>query len=70
MLRSPRQQNLSRDWVIGKISFNVPFDIDVAKVKEIVKRVRAEVMQEPTHDTRNACEKGTVNGGLGVGLAF
>ena len=40
-------QNLSRDWVIDKITFNVPFDTDVAKVKKIVKRVSAEIMQEP-----------------------
>jgi small-conductance mechanosensitive channel len=40
-------QNLSRDWVIDKITFNVPFDTDVAKVKRIVKRVSAEIMQEP-----------------------
>ena len=41
-------QNLSRDWVIDKISFNVPFDTDVAKVKKIVKRVSAEIMEDPT----------------------
>ncbi|MGE3294746.1 MAG: mechanosensitive ion channel family protein, partial [Geminicoccaceae bacterium] len=40
-------QNLSRDWVIDKISFNVPFDTDVAKVKKIVKQVSAEIMQDP-----------------------
>ena len=41
-------QNLSRDWVIDKITFNVPFDTDVAKVKKIVKRVSAEIMEDPT----------------------
>ena len=40
-------QNLSRDWVIDKITFNVPFDTDVAKVKKIVKRVSAEIMADP-----------------------
>ncbi len=40
-------QNLSRDWVIDKITFNVPFDTDVAKVKKIVKRVSAEIMEDP-----------------------
>ena len=40
-------QNLSRDWVIDKITFNVPFDTDVAKVKRIVKRVSAEIMEDP-----------------------
>jgi moderate conductance mechanosensitive channel len=41
-------QNLSRDWVIDKITFNVPFDTDVAKVKKIVKQVSAEIMADPT----------------------
>ena len=41
-------QNLSRDWVIDKITFNVPFDTDVAKVKKIVKRVSAEIMEDPS----------------------
>jgi small-conductance mechanosensitive channel len=40
-------QNLSRDWVIDKITFNVPFDTDVARVKKIVKQVSAEIMQDP-----------------------
>jgi small-conductance mechanosensitive channel len=40
-------QNLSRDWVIDKITFNVPFDTDVAKVKKIVKWVSAEIMEDP-----------------------
>ena len=40
-------QNLSRDWVIDKITFNVPFDTDVAKVKKIVKQVSAEIMADP-----------------------
>ena len=40
-------QNLSRDWVIDKITFNVPFDTDVAKVKKIVKQVSAEIMEDP-----------------------
>ncbi|MFO1049871.1 MAG: mechanosensitive ion channel [Geminicoccaceae bacterium] len=40
-------QNLSRDWVIDKITFNVPFDTDVAKVKKIVKQVSAGIMADP-----------------------
>ena len=40
-------QNLSRDWVIDKITFNVPFDTDVAKVKKIVKQVSASIMEDP-----------------------
>ena len=40
-------QNLSRDWVIDKISFNVPFDTDVALVKKVVKQVSKEIMADP-----------------------
>ena len=40
-------QNMSRDWVIEKLTFNVPFDTDVAKVKKIVKRVSQEIMDDP-----------------------
>lgn len=37
-------QNLSRDWVIDKTSFNVPFDTDLDKVKKIIKEVSRELM--------------------------
>lgn len=37
-------QNLSRDWVIDKTSFNVPFDTDLDKVKKIIKEVSKELM--------------------------
>ncbi len=40
-------QNLSRDWVIDKLTFNVPFDTDIAKVKKIVKQVSAGIMADP-----------------------
>ncbi len=40
-------QNLSRDWVIDKISFNVPFDTDVAQVKRVVKQVSKDIMADP-----------------------
>ena len=40
-------QNLSRDWVIDKLNFNVPFDTDVALVKKIVKQVSREIMEDP-----------------------
>jgi moderate conductance mechanosensitive channel len=40
-------QNLSRDWVIDKLTFNVPFDTDVAQVKKVVKQVSKEIMEDP-----------------------
>ena len=40
-------QNLSRDWVIDKITVDVTFDTDLAKVKKIVKQVSAEIMADP-----------------------
>jgi small-conductance mechanosensitive channel len=40
-------QNLSRDWVIDKISINVPFDTDIDLVKKVVKQVSKEIMADP-----------------------
>ncbi|WP_425045229.1 mechanosensitive ion channel family protein [Primorskyibacter sp. S87] len=39
--------NLSRDWVIIKLIFHLPHDTDVMKVKKIVKKVSADLMQDP-----------------------
>lgn len=38
-------QNMSRDWVIDKTSFNVPFDTDLDKGKKIIKEVSKELME-------------------------
>jgi small-conductance mechanosensitive channel len=43
----PRITNYSRDWVIQKLPFHLPFDTDLAKVKRIVKRIGAELLQDP-----------------------
>ncbi|MCU9839771.1 mechanosensitive ion channel [Ruegeria sp. WL0004] len=41
--------NYSRDWVIMKLKFTVPFDTDPNKVKKIFKKIGAEMMEDPTH---------------------
>ncbi|EWY38704.1 mechanosensitive ion channel protein [Skermanella stibiiresistens SB22] len=40
-------QNMSRDWVIDKLSINVPYDTDLAAVKKIIKRIGAELASDP-----------------------
>ena len=39
--------NNSRDWVIVKMRFTVPFDTDINKIKKIFKKIGAEIMSEP-----------------------
>ncbi|TYC49166.1 mechanosensitive ion channel [Rhodobacterales bacterium] len=41
----PKLTNLSRDWVIMKLKFTVPFDTDVEKVRKIFKRIGQEIME-------------------------
>jgi small-conductance mechanosensitive channel len=43
----PQVTNSSRDWVIVKMKFTVPFDTDMKKVKKIFKTIGAEIMQQP-----------------------
>ena len=40
-------QNMSRDWVIDKLSFGVPYDTDLDQVKKIIKQVSKEIMSDP-----------------------
>jgi small-conductance mechanosensitive channel len=40
-------QNMSRDWVITKLTFTVPFDTDIAKVKKVVKEVGKQLLADP-----------------------
>lgn len=40
----PKVTNNSRDWVIMKLKFTVPFETDVNKVKKIFKKIGAEMM--------------------------
>jgi len=39
--------NGSRDWVIVKMKFTVPFQTDMRKVKKIFKTIGADIMKEP-----------------------
>ncbi len=40
-------QNMSRDWVIDKLSFTVPFDADIPKIKKVVKEVSKQLLADP-----------------------
>ena len=41
--------NYSRDWVIMKLEFRVPHDTDIGLVKKLVKRIGAEMEQDPIY---------------------
>ena len=43
----PKITNYSRDWVIMKLKFTVPFDTDPNKVKKIFKGIGKEMMAVP-----------------------
>ena len=43
----PKITNFSRDWVIMKLRFTVPFDSDPNQVKKIFKRIGQELLQDP-----------------------
>ena len=40
-------QNMSRDWVIDKLSVGVTYDTDLDQVKKIIKQVSREIMADP-----------------------
>ena len=40
-------QNMSRDWVIEKITMTVTYDSDVEKARKIVKKIGLELQQDP-----------------------
>lgn len=40
-------QNLSRDWVIDKITVGVTYDTDMAVLKRVVKQIGKEIMADP-----------------------
>lgn len=40
-------ENLSRDWVIEKVTVGVTYDTDLAKVKKVVKEIGNELMSDP-----------------------
>ena len=41
--------NYSRDWIILKLEFRVPFDVDLGLVKKLVKQVSAELLENPDY---------------------
>lgn len=43
----PKLTNYSRDWVIMKLRFTVPFDTDPNKVKKIFKQIGKDMMEVP-----------------------
>ncbi len=43
----PKVTNYSRDWVIMKLKFTVPFETDPQKVKKLFKKIGAEMMAVP-----------------------
>jgi len=45
----PLLTNFSRDWVIMKLMFTVPFDTDPNKIKKIFKKIGAEMLEDPIH---------------------
>lgn len=43
----PKLTNYSRDWVLMKLKFTVPFDTDVKLIKKLFKKIGAEVLEIP-----------------------
>ncbi|SHI87570.1 Small-conductance mechanosensitive channel [Shimia gijangensis] len=43
----PKLTNYSRDWVIMKLKFTVPFDTDPNKVKKIFKKIGQDMLVDP-----------------------
>ena len=43
----PKITNFSRDWVIMKLKFTVPFDTDPNKVKKIFKQIGMDLQEVP-----------------------
>ena len=39
-------RNLSRDWVIMKLEIRLPYDVDIEKVRKIIKKIGQEMMQD------------------------
>lgn len=43
----PKLTNFSRDWVMMKLKFTVPFNTDIKKVKNLFKKIGADVVDLP-----------------------
>ncbi len=46
----PKVTNNSRDWVIVKLKFTVPFDTDANRVKKLFKQIGKDIMEAPYAD--------------------
>lgn len=46
----PKVQNNSRDWVIVKLKFTVPFEADINLVKKLFKQIGKEILEAPYAD--------------------
>jgi small-conductance mechanosensitive channel len=42
-------ENMSRDWVIDKFQFNVPFDTDLEKARKLIKAIGQEMATDPEY---------------------
>jgi small-conductance mechanosensitive channel len=40
-------ENMSRDWVIDKMSINVTYDTDLDKAKKVIKQIGKELAEDP-----------------------
>jgi small-conductance mechanosensitive channel len=45
----PKLTNFSRDWVIMKLKFTVPFDTNPNQIKKIFKKIGAEMIEDPLY---------------------
>ncbi len=43
----PKLTNYSRDWVIMKLRFRVPFDTDIKQIKKIFKKIGKSLLEDP-----------------------
>jgi small-conductance mechanosensitive channel len=40
-------QNMSRDWVIDKFEFSVPYDTDLEKARKLIKKIGQDMSADP-----------------------
>lgn len=40
-------ENMSRDWVIDKMTLNVTYDTDIAKAKKVIKQIGQKLQEDP-----------------------
>src|SRR6185436_5863324 len=40
-------QNMSRDWVIEKLSLSITYDSDVEKARKLIKKIGLELAEDP-----------------------